>query len=133
MAKMLDELNTPLVSLHPDVFNKFIDQFILAVPEPAHCFDLRRIVRVSLGELDVARRKKVANPIEAGLPVHIEPVVSVEIEGAKCFSSLRRTLLKILVEHLFPTLRVEFGGVRYHTVKVKKDGIVLVAAYHTSA
>jgi hypothetical protein len=39
-----------------------------------------------------------------------------------------RTLLKIFVEHLFPTRRVEAGGVRYHAVEVKKDGVVVVAA-----
>ena len=38
-----------------------------------------------------------------------------------------RTLLKIFVEHLFPTRRVD-AGVRYHAVEVKKDGVVLVAA-----
>src|SRR5262245_34938553 len=56
-----------------------------------------------------------------------------EIERAKCFASLRRALLKVLVEHLFPTGRVEAGGVRYHTVEVEKDRVVLVAGDHPPA
>ena len=44
-----------------------------------------------------------------------------------------RALLKVLVEHLFPTSRVQVGGVRYHPVQVKKDGVVLAAGDHTSA
>src|SRR5262249_4114112 len=88
---------------------------------------------MSLGKLDAARCEKVANAVEAGLPIHIEPVVRDEIERAKCFASLRRTLLKVLVEHLFPTGRVEAGGVRYHTVEVEKDGVVLVAGDHAPA
>jgi hypothetical protein len=39
-----------------------------------------------------------------------------------------RTLLKIFVEHLFPTRRVDAGGIRYHAVEIKEDGVVLIAA-----
>jgi hypothetical protein len=77
--------------------------------------------------------EQIVNAVEAGLPIHIEPVVRGEIEGAKCFASLSRTLLKVLVEHLLPTPRVEVGGVRHHTVEVKNDGVVLVAGDHTPA
>jgi hypothetical protein len=64
--------------------------------------------------------------VETGLAIHVEPVVRGEIEGAKRFPFLFRTLLKIFVEHLLPTRRVEAGGVRYYAVGVKKDGVVLV-------
>src|SRR5262249_59564906 len=73
------------------------------------------------------------NAVEAGLPIHIEAVVRDKIERAKCFGSLRRAFLKALVEHLFPTGRVEAGGVRYHTVEVEKHGVVLVARDHAPA
>jgi hypothetical protein len=58
------------------------------------------------------------------------PIVRVDIEGAKYFASLRCTRPQVLVEHLFPTRRVEAGGVCYHTVEIKKDGVVLVAGDH---
>jgi hypothetical protein len=51
----------------------------------------------------------------------------------KCFASLRRTLLKVFVEHLFPTRRVNVGRVRYHTIEVKKYGIVPLPSDHASA
>jgi hypothetical protein len=79
-------------------------------------------------ELDTTRAKEGANAVETGLAIHVEPVVCGEIEGAKRFPSLPRTLLKIFVEHLFPALRVEAGGVRYHAVEIKEDGVVLFAA-----
>jgi hypothetical protein len=99
----------------------------LAVPEPAHRFGLRGVVNAPFGELDAARIEKVSNTVEAGLPVHMEPVVRGEIERTKCFASLRPTLLKELVKHLFPTSRVDAGGVRDHTVEIEQDGVVLVA------
>src|SRR5262249_13729407 len=77
--------------------------------------------------------EEVANAVEAGLPIHIQPVVRDEIERAKCFAFLRRALLKVLVEHLLPTGRVEAGGVRYDTVEVEKHGVVLVAGDHALA
>src|SRR5262249_31162861 len=132
-AEVMDKLDASRVRLHTHVFNDLVDQIVLAVPEPADRFDLWGVVWASLGQLDTARCEEVANAVEAGLPIHIEPVVRGEIEGAKCFASLRRTLLKVLVEHLFPTGRVEAGGVRYHTVEVEKDGVVLVARDHAPA
>src|SRR5215468_7608999 len=133
MAELTNEFNAALVRFDPFVFDDSVDQVVLAVPEPVHCFGLRGVVWMSLGKLDAARCEKVANAVEAGLPIHIEPVVRDEIERAKCFACLRRALLKVLVEHLFPTGRVEVGGVRYHTVEVKKDGLVLVAGDHAPA
>src|SRR5215468_404453 len=133
MAELTNEFNAALVRFDPFVFDDSVDQVVLAVPEPVHCFGLRGVVWMSLGKLDAARCEKVANAVEAGLPIHIEPVVRDEIERAKCFACLRRALLKVLVEHLFPTGRVDVGGVRYHTVEVKKDGVVPVAGDHTPA
>src|SRR5436190_5638494 len=51
----------------------------------------------------------------------------------KCFAGLARPLLKVLIEHLFPTERVDAGGVGYHAVEVKKDGIVSVVRDRTPA
>src|SRR4030095_7594806 len=129
MVKLMDEFNGPLVRLHAYVLNGLVNQVVLAIPEAAHCFDLRGGIRTSLGELDTARCEKVANAVESGFPIHIEPVVRGEIEGTKWFASLFRTLLKVLLKHLFPTRGVEVGGVRYHTVEVEEDGVVLVAGY----
>ena len=124
----MDELHASVVRLHAHLFNDLVDQVVLAVPEPAHCFDVcGGSSGLPSGSWIPRDLEKVANAVETGLPIHIEPVVRGEIEGTKCFASLRRTLLKVLVEHLFPTRRVQVGGVRYHTVEVKKDGVVLVA------
>jgi hypothetical protein len=119
IAKLMNEPNASLVRLHPHVFDDLVDHVVLAVPKPAHCFELWRIVRTSLGELDAARREKVTNAVEAGLSIHIMPVVRGEIEGTKCFTCPCRTLLKVLVEHLFPTSRVEVGGIRYYAVEIE--------------
>jgi hypothetical protein len=48
-------------------------------------------------------------------------------KAAECLPLLFRTLPKVFVEHLFPARGMEVGGVRYDTVEVKKDGVVLVA------
>ena len=53
-AELMDELDASLVRLHPSLFNDFVDQVVLAVPEPAHRFGLAGVVRASLGELDTA-------------------------------------------------------------------------------
>ena len=79
----MDEFDASLVRLDPYAFNDLVDQLVLAVPEPAHRFSLRRIVRASLGELDTARCEKIANAVEARLSIDIEPVICGDIEGAK--------------------------------------------------
>src|SRR5215471_17246086 len=98
MADLMDEFNAALVRLDPFLLNDFVDQVVFAVPEPVYRFGLRGVVRVSLREPNTARCEKVVNAVVAGLPVHIEPIVAGDIEGTKCFASLRRTLLKVLVE-----------------------------------
>src|SRR6516164_259093 len=126
MAELMEEFDASLVRVDPDIFNDLVDQTVLAVREPTHRFGLQRIGRASLGELETARCKKVATAVKAGLPVHIEPVVRGDVEGAERFASLGCTLLKVLVKHLFPTRRVNAGGVGDYTVEVEQDGVVLV-------
>src|SRR5215469_6787450 len=127
MAELLDEFNASPVWLDPFVFDDLVDQVVLAVPEAVHGFGLRRIVGTSLGELYTARSEKVANTVVARLAVHVEPIVCGDVEGVKRFASLRRTLFKILVEHLFPAHRVYAGGVGDYTVEIEEDGVVPVA------
>jgi hypothetical protein len=67
----MDEFNASLVRLDPSLFNDLIDQLVLAVAQSAHRFSVWRIVRGPLGELDAARCEKVANPVEARLPIDI--------------------------------------------------------------
>ena len=43
-----------VVRLHAHLCDGVVDQVVLAVPESAHGFDVCRVVRVSLGELDTA-------------------------------------------------------------------------------
>ena len=121
-------LHGSVVGLHAHVRYDIVDQVVLAVSESAHCFDLAGSSGFPSGSWIPRELEEVANAVETGLAIHVEPVVRGEIEGAKCFPFCARTLLKIFVEHLFPTRRVEAGGVRYHAVEVKKDGVVLVAA-----
>src|SRR5262249_60984763 len=116
LAELTNEFNAALVRFVPFVFDDSVDQVGLAVPEPVHCFGLRGVVGTSFGEPDTARCEKVTNAVVAGLAINIEAIVRGDIEGTKCVASLRRTLLKVLVEHLFPTGRVEAGGVRYQTL-----------------
>src|SRR6516225_7097392 len=103
IAELVDEPDTALVGLNSFFFYDFVDQVVLGVPEAVHCLDLRRIVGASLGELDTARCEKVADAVIAGLTIHVEQIVSGDIEGMKYFTSLYRSLLEVLVEHLFPT------------------------------
>src|SRR5262249_32634411 len=133
VAELMDELDASLVGLHPHSFDHLVDQIVLAVPQPAHCFGLWGVVQASLEKADIARGEKVANSVEARLAVHIEPVIGSEIKGAKCFAALRRTLVKVLIEHLLPTRRVQVGGVGYHTVEVKKDGVIFFAGDYAPA
>jgi hypothetical protein len=77
--------------------------------------------------LDTARCEKVANAVEARLSIDMEPIISGGIKGAKCFASLRCTLLKVFVEHLFPARRVDAGGIRDHSVEIEQNSVVLVA------
>jgi len=56
MARLTDQFNAPLVRLHPCVFDRLVDRFVLVVSEPVHCFDLWGVVRGSLG--DTARCEK---------------------------------------------------------------------------
>src|SRR4029077_1968526 len=107
----MDEFDASLVRRAPVFFDDLVDQVVLAVPEPAHCFSLRGVVHAPLGELDTARYQKIANAVEAGLPVNIQPVVRDNIEGTKYFASLRRTLLQKFVKHPFPASRVDAGSV----------------------
>ena len=132
-SELMNELDASLIGFNPPVLDDRVDQVVLAVPEPAHCLGLRGIVRASLGKPNTARREKVANTVEARLAIHIEPVVRSKIEGTKRFAAPARALLKVLVEHLFPTERVDAGSVGYHAVEVKKDGIVPVVGDRTPA
>ena len=133
MAELMDEFNASLVRLHPFFFYNFVDQVVLAVSKTVYGLDLRGVVRTSLGERDTARCEKVANPVIAWFTIHIKAIVGGNIEGAKCFAPLRRTLLKVLVEHLFPARRVHACSVGNHTVKVEQNGIVPLAGDLTLA
>src|SRR5438105_15148573 len=115
----MDEFNAPLVRRNSFLFDNFVDELVLAVPEAVHCFSLWRIVRASLWQLDNARCEKVPNAVVPGFSIHIEAIVRVNIEGTKCVASLRRTLLKIFVKHLFPARRVNTGSVGNHTVEIE--------------
>src|SRR6516164_3441236 len=129
----MNQCNASLIRLHDFIFYDFVDQLILAVPEAIHCFRVRRIVGTSFGELNTARCEKVANAVVAGLAIYIEAVVRGDIEGTKYFASLRRTLLKVFVKHLFPTRRMYAGGIGDHAVEVEQDGVVPVAGNRTRA
>src|SRR5262249_22259075 len=131
--QLTDEPNASLVSLHPHVLDGLGHQSVLAVPEPAHRFRLRRVVPASLPKVYAAPCAKVANAVVAGLAVYMEPVVRNDIEGPKCFASLRGTLLKIFIEHLFPARRVDLRSVRNYAVEIKKDRVVPVTVDHARA
>src|SRR6516225_5277741 len=117
MTELINEFHASLVRLHPFVFDDLVDQFVLAVSECAYRFELRGIVSASLRQFDAARSEKISNAIKTRLSVYIEPVVIGEIERAKCFASLVRTLLQVLVEHPFPTRGVQDSGVGYHSIE----------------
>ena len=52
--ELMDEAERCPRKASPHVFDYLVDQVVLAVPEPAHRLRLCRVVRASLGELDVA-------------------------------------------------------------------------------
>src|ERR1700739_2489881 len=98
MAELMNKFNAPLVGLQLFFFHNFVDQVVLAVSETVHGFGLRGVVRASHWEPDTARCEKVANAVVAELTIHIESIVGGDIEGTKCFTSVRRALLKVLIE-----------------------------------
>jgi hypothetical protein len=53
-ADLTNEAHGSVVRLNPYAFDKIVDQIVLTVPQPAHGFEVRRIVRTSLRELDTA-------------------------------------------------------------------------------
>src|SRR5262249_35452080 len=103
---------------------------VLAVPEPAHRFRLRRGLRVFLRKLYAAGCEKMANPVVAGLVRFTEPGIRNEIEGGKYFSSLRCSPLKVIIQHLFSARRVDLRSVRNHAVEIKQDRVVPVTVDH---
>jgi hypothetical protein len=52
MTELTDERDRPRIRLHPHRVDDFVDKVILAVPEPAHRFGLRGVIRGSLREVD---------------------------------------------------------------------------------
>jgi hypothetical protein len=75
--------------------------------------------------VDPTRFEKVANAIEARLSVYVKPIIDIEIEGMKCFSSPGRTFPKVIIKHLLPRRRVKASGVRDDTIEVEQNRIVL--------
>src|ERR671919_1656979 len=127
MAELMQELDAPRIRLHPDRVDDVVDQGILAVPEPAHRFGLRGVIRGALRQLDATGCEKITNTVEPGLPIHIELVIRGDLEGTKWFACVRGALLKVRIKHLFPSRRVYGRGGRDHAVEVEQDGVVLVA------
>src|SRR5262249_53603166 len=123
-AELMNESHAPVVRLHSFAFDEIVNQLILAVPQSAYGFELRRIMRMPLGELNSARAQEIPNPVETRLSIDVEPIVRGEIKGPKCLSALLSAPAKIFVEHLLPTGRVEGGGVGYDTIEIKEDSIV---------
>src|SRR5690348_3314075 len=103
----MNELNAALVSFDTCGFNDLVEQLVFSVPEPADCFCLWRVIYGSLRESDAARGKEIANTIETGLSIYMEPVILRDVEGTKDFTILCSALLKILVKRLFPAGRVQ--------------------------
>src|ERR1700756_1225648 len=126
-AELMDVSYASAIGPYANLCDGMVDQVILAVSEAPQCFDFCRVPWLSFGEFNPARLQKVAHSVETGFPIHAKPVVGGDIEGDERFSLPPRTLLQIRIEHLFPTGRVEVGRIRYHTIQVKKDGVVLVA------
>jgi Tfp pilus assembly protein PilO len=78
--------------------------------------------------VDIARSQKIANAVEARLPIHVKPVIGGEIERMKCFVSLIRSLPKIIIEHLLPARGMQAGRVSDHAVKVEQNRVVMLAS-----
>src|SRR4030095_9992978 len=116
MPKLMYEFDASFVRLYPDLFDSLVNQVGLAVPETTHSFGLWRIIRASLREFDTARGEKVANAIEPRFSIYISSVVRCDVEGTKCFPFFRGTLLKELVEHLFPTYCMKVGCIGDHAI-----------------
>jgi UvrD-like helicase family protein len=90
----------------------------------------RRLLYGSLRESDAERGKEIANTIEAGLSIYIEPVILRDVEGTKDFTILCGALLKILVKRLFPAGRVQVCGIRDYTVHVEQNSVIPVTSDH---
>src|SRR5438105_861216 len=82
--------------------------------------------------MDIAGCEKITNPVISESAIHVELVIADNIERTKSFCSLGRAPLQVRIEHLFPTRRMEAGGIRDHTVEVKQDGVELLAVYRAS-
>ena len=128
----MDELDAALVGVDTLFFDGPGDQPVLPVAEASYGLSLRRIVLASFRQIDAARVEEVADTVEAGFAVDMEPIVGARIEGPKGLARSRAALLEIFVEHLLPASGVDTRRVRYHTVQVEQDGVVAVACDWTS-
>jgi hypothetical protein len=53
-AELMNELHGSGVRLHATLRDGAVHQVVLAIPEPVHGFDVCRVVKVSLWEVDTA-------------------------------------------------------------------------------
>src|SRR6516225_7719045 len=98
-AEVMDELNASLVRLHPRVFNDLVDQVVLAVPEPAHRFDLWGIVWMSLRGAGCRvmrgsrerRRSGAYHPHTAGSPWRYRRDEMLRLSASHSFEGTRQT------------------------------------------
>ena len=75
-AELMDELHASVVGLHAHVRDDNVDQVVLAVPEPAYCFDLcqdlqdcpRGVGYRARRESRERRRNEASHPRRAGSP-----------------------------------------------------------------
>src|SRR5262249_15757896 len=132
-SQLTDEPNASLVSSHPHVLDGLGDQSVLAVPEPAHRFRLRRGGGVFLPQFDAPLFGEMPNPGGGGLVVRIQAGGRNGVEGLKGFGYLRGTLVKVFIEHLFPARRVDLRSVRNYAVEIKQDRVVPVTVDHACA
>ena len=114
------------IRIDADGANRLRHHLVLPVAEPAHRLAVHGIAQVALRERDPARLQEIPNAVVARLAIDVEPVVRIDVEGAKRLAGRRRAPLEERVEHLLPARRVYACSVRDDAVEIEEHRIEMI-------
>ena len=80
MPNLCNQLDGAGKWVDPVAFKDDVDQFVLPIPETAHCAEARPISWRAVGERDGARLKEALYPLIARLAVHILAVIRGDVK-----------------------------------------------------
>ena len=96
---------------------------VLAVAQPADGFQRFVVVRVALGQRDVARRQKAAHPVVTLLAIDVFQIVGFGVERRTGRARLACPAVQKLIEQSLPGDGVQLFGLGDHAVQVEQHRV----------